>query len=573
MNIEKVVCYARVSTNSEDQLNSFENQKSFFQDYLTKFENYEFAGIYADRGLSGTSLNKRVEFEKMLFDAGLDKLIARKKPVYEVNEKRKPIFNRIFVKNSSRFARNVLVTDILRELKRNKVYVNFLDLNITTENNDYEFILNFFLNFDQQESLDKSKKVKFGHLESARKGRIFTNHKLYGYNYITETNLLEIIPEEAEVIKKIFDLYASGIGIRRILNYLDENGITTRQGKKFAKTTLVKILQNEKYYGCNVRNKYTTGEIFYKHSPKVLSSNKWLIHEDMIPAIITKEIFLKCQEIRSSKVNSVNQKGIHHGTSEFAGKIKCGKCGNTYIRNIDRGKPFYNCSLKKTKGTNICNGKNLSQKNLDKFMELLMNEILPEYYVNQKEEIIEALEKSKIELLSRIDQKTEAEIESLTIELENLNNKKNRLVDLFLEGNFNKDYLDIKANEVDEQINILKDKIDDLSKSNLQIEEDIMEINRYIQSFESMKLMDKFTLSEAIDEIEEIIICDTTLIVLVKITKLLEGEKYQDNLILYNYNEDITNIDFDDKPEEEDTEQKEAFYKEYPYIINTFSKS
>ena len=222
---KKVACYCRVSTNKRDQENSFENQKNYFKREIAKSNEYELYKIYADKGITGTSFTNRREFNKMLYDAGLDI-----KPIYNSNKilvknsyvasSREPKFNLIMVKNTSRFARNIVSWDIIRELKKKQVYIYFLDINKTTANDADELLLQMLLTLDENESRDKSRKVQFGHLESAKQGVIFTNNNIYGYRYIKETNSLQIIPQEAEVIKKIFNYYANGLGIRRIINKL-----------------------------------------------------------------------------------------------------------------------------------------------------------------------------------------------------------------------------------------------------------------------------------------------------------------------------------------------------------------
>jgi len=337
----KAAAYCRVSTNTEEQETSFKNQQSFFQREISKSKECTLFRIYADRGITGTSLSRREEFSRMLHDAGLDETKVEKKSVFTAS-RREPLFHRIYVTNTSRFARNVLSIDILRELLLKGVFVHFLDLNIIYDGVDKEFTLNLFLNFSQQESIDKSAKVRAGHAESARKGVIMTTGKTYGYRYIRDTNSLEIVEEEAKVVRDIFKLYSEGYGIRRILGWLEEKKIRSRQGKPFVPSFLKRLLSQEKYYGALVRYKYDTGVVFNKKTPKVTSPDTWVVHEnhERIPAIITKELFETCKAIREGKISHINQKGVYRGQSDFAGKIYCAICGNTYTRNIDRGAGF-----------------------------------------------------------------------------------------------------------------------------------------------------------------------------------------------------------------------------------------
>ena len=121
---QAVVAYCRVSTSSKDQENSFENQKNFFEREVGRSETLELVGIYADKGITGTSLNRRDDFTRMLLDAGLiERKVTRTRSIFEIDHS-KPKFNLILVKNTSRFARNVMVIDILRELVKTKFMLN-----------------------------------------------------------------------------------------------------------------------------------------------------------------------------------------------------------------------------------------------------------------------------------------------------------------------------------------------------------------------------------------------------------------------------------------------------------------
>ena len=146
--------------------------------------------------------------------------------------------------------------------------------------------LEIFLSFDEHESRDRSIKVKFGQKESAKRGHIFTSSKLYGYHYIKDTNRCEIIPEEANNIRTIFNLYNQGLGFRQISNYLTEHNITTRNHKPFCKSTLRRIITNEKYCGLNNSLKYDTGEVFNKNSYPKVKDEYTVQPTDKIPAIV-----------------------------------------------------------------------------------------------------------------------------------------------------------------------------------------------------------------------------------------------------------------------------------------------
>ena len=339
----RVAGYGRVSTDSKDQKNSLEHQKACYErDYKNNPKYiYNEKYLYFDRGITGTKLT-RPKFDEMLRDAGLDIVEVRNNDndnrkryldyVTIPSSTRKPKFDLIIVRNTSRFARNINCVKILEQLRQIKVYVYFCDIDRTTEREtDMEEIQSHLL-AAERESRMKSRMVKFGNKEGALAGVIRASKRLYGYRYIGNENKveirLEIIEEEAEVVRQIYKWYLEGYGIRRIENLLSENKMFTRAGKPFCKSTIRHILTNEKYKGWSVRNKFDTGTVFNKNScAKINDKSEWIIHiTEKVPAIISEEDFDKVQEMLDSKKAHILNKGIYHGISEFAGKIICGKC-------------------------------------------------------------------------------------------------------------------------------------------------------------------------------------------------------------------------------------------------------
>lgn len=474
----RVVAYARVSTSTKDQENSFENQKTYFEREIAKNPDWEFVGIYADKGLSGTTTNKRKEFLQMIYDAGIDIKEHKGEQVYIVSD-RKPKFDLILVKNTSRFARNINVVDLLRKLRQKGVYVHFLDIGKSTQNEaDFVFI-EMLMVFDENEARDKSRKVRFGHMEGALKGVLMTNNRLYGYRKIDKFTL-EIIPEEAEVVRFIFEKYAEGYGMRQLVKLLDEKGYKTREGKSFNVNTIKKILSNPIYMGHVVRNRYTTGTIFVnKSSPKLLPKDKWIIHKHKIPAIISEELFYRCEQIRKGRVSIYNS-GKNIGTSLFAGKIFCGKCGSPYHHNTDRGRPFYNCSLKKKKGAQACDNPNISEKKLIALVTQKTQEMIE--LINRKKENIKELvreivnileekinaddsenkfDNEELDFLSLEELKESKDKEKLLQKLDEIAQKEKKLVDLYLDGNISKEIFEEKKKELENERKITEAKLNE----------------------------------------------------------------------------------------------------------------
>lgn len=496
----KVCAYCRVSTNSKDQENSYENQHSFFQRLFSYEENnkYELYKVYADKGISGTSLNKREQFLNMLFDAGVDHVYHKGKIVFVASD-REPLFHRIFVSNASRFARNVLSIDIIRELRKKNVYIEFMDCNLNTETAD-EFQLILFLSLAQNDSIDKSKKVRFGLRESARKGVIFTNGNIYGYRYHSHNNSLEVIPEEAEVVVTVFELYNQGLGVRRIINTLNERGYTTRKGKEFSPSMIKRMISQEKYCGDLARNKYDTGEVFNKHSyAKLKPRNEWIIHKDVIPAIVSREVFNKAQAIRDSKESSTGQRGVYKGKSEYAGLIVCDNCKQMYTRNIDRGRVFYNCSTKKSKGTKACNNVNVQLYQIEEIMDALQNGLLYDLFLYDKETKIKQLEEILERVLATVDKQATNIVDEHKERYKQLEEEKRRLARLYMKGTLKEEQLDEMSLELDNEIESVQAIIKEASKSNEEIYAEAKEITDTIVKLKSLELKTHYTYEELRD--------------------------------------------------------------------------
>lgn len=487
----RVAGYGRVSTDSKDQKNSLEHQVSCYErDYKNNPKYiYDERFLYFDRGISGTKLS-RPQFDQMLYDAGLDIIEVRNKDndprkkyldyITMPSSTRKPKFDLIIVRNTSRFARNVNAVRILEQLKGLKVYVYFCDIDKTTrKDTDMEEIESHILNAER-ESRIKSRIVSFGIKESALEGVIRASKNLYGYKYIGNENYLEIrleiIEEEAKIIRQIYKWYLEGYGIRAIKRLLTKNGMFTRQGKEFAVNTIRGILTNEKYKGWSVRNKYDTGVVFNKNSyAKVRDKKEWIIHKntDKIPAIVSEEEFDKAQELLYSKVSHQLNKGRYFGTSEFASKIVCGKCGKVYHANRDGDRKFYNCSNKRRNGLDKCDNKNVSLKQINK-------RISPENYRSDiyKANLcyLQELQILEYRLTQNISLKDEEKVNQLKEELQQLEERKDRVLNMYEMGHINLEEFELKIKPISEQIREKNVEIIQLSRNNEEIMEDIAKI-------------------------------------------------------------------------------------------------
>lgn len=418
----RVASYCRVSTSTKDQENSFENQKKFFDGEIKKHESWEFAGIYADRGVTGTKIS-RPEFDRLLADCGLDENLK------VVNPSK---IDLILVKNTSRFGRNVGGVDtIIKALATNHCYIYFLDINKCTKNEEDIIYIQIFATFDENDSRDKSKKVRFGFAVAAEENRLRCSNRIFGYDYVKEQKKL-VQNDDSKTVEKIFNLYENGYGVRRICNILEEEGYKTPSGKtEWAKSTINHILDNEKYAGLNNPLKWSTGTVFVdKHSPKKNDLYQTKVSED-IEAIISPDTFYTCRKLREGKVRVYNgeKTGIKKGVTSYGGYITCGICGAKYISNTCDGRKFYNCSTKKRRGTKACNSVNISQEEVEDLLKLevaVWNDIQTNYLDDYVKLCIEFI---MIDTYNRYNTDSSEEQEELKNEIETLQRKIDNIID------------------------------------------------------------------------------------------------------------------------------------------------
>lgn len=508
MELKRVVAYCRVSTDRLDQENSFENQKAYFENELNEENGFSLVGIFADKGLSGTKFSNRIEFNKMLKMAGLDIDVVNGKYIYTANKYNESKFDYIYVTNTSRFARNIEVISIIRALKDKGVYVVFNDLNKSTENPQDETLLNIHFTLDEQESRDKSSRVANGHKRSAhRTDRIHTNSRLYGYKYIEAENRLEIIQEEAEVVRLIFDLCIEGYGNRVICNKLNERGLVTRNGKHFAVSSINNILKNIKYCGISNRLTYSAPKIFTNEKiTRNKESDIVYKNSDRIPQIISKEVFDKAKEIREGRITKTDKKiGKFKGKYPYSNKIVCEKCGANYISNMDKGRHFYNCSNKKRYGLTKCDNKNIS--------EVKLNEFLDEYIKNYYIYICNKFRTIKIEIDNKILQYNsiilEENIEDKKVNILNeiklLDEANEKILDLYLYSNLEKNIYEKKQQSIIEEKENLQLQLENLNEGISEytiIRDELLKIKREIEKqISNSKNINKKSFINIIDKI------------------------------------------------------------------------
>ena len=283
----RVAAYCRVSTTYEEQKHSLDAQIRYYSQYIQQNLRWKFVAVYADQA-SGLHTKNRPGYQQMLRDCRRGKI------------------DLILVKTLSRFGRDALETiSQIRRLKEMNIGVYVESANMNTLSAP-EFLVSMCAARDQAESQSRSSTIKFGIQQRMRSGKAILNHTQFlGYTKGAD-GVLKIVPEEAEVVRKIFDLYVQGNGVRRIKRYLEENGIKTVTGKaEWSTSTIDRMLSNEKYIGQVLMQKSYTPDYLTGKQEKNHGERRMYLVENAHEAIIDREIFERVQEMKGhSKKNA-----------------------------------------------------------------------------------------------------------------------------------------------------------------------------------------------------------------------------------------------------------------------------
>ena len=439
----RVAFYARVSTDFMEQLNSLENQKQYFTEYIGDMPNWEFAGGYIDEGISGVTTKKREKFNEMI-DDGLDGK-----------------FDLIVTKEVSRFARNTLDSiQYTRQLLANGVAVYFQNDNINTLDEDSEFRLTIMASMAQDESRKISSRVKWGHHQAIKNGVVLGNSNIFGYRKADKR--LYIDEEQAPIVKELFELYATGkYSMKNLETYFYNKGVRNTRGNKLAHNTMANIIRNPKYMGYYVGNKVQIVDMFTKKQ-KFLPEEEWVIFKDetgeTVPQIVSEELWKRANEVlkvRSLDVIQKQNKTNHNNL--LTGKLICAHCGKPYYRKDSVSKKgtansAWRCSGKIKNGAESCPS-----------MTIYENEIIPiledvfkssQQNINELSELIMRLSE---ELLNTNEGANR--IETLNKSIANEQKKKQKLLQLNIEGRFpDSEFVRMSA-ECDEEIGRCQEEI------------------------------------------------------------------------------------------------------------------
>ena len=341
----RVTYYARVSSDSDEQLNSLGNQVTYYEDLIKRNKNWTFVPGYIDEGLSGISTKKRENFNRMVEDAAEDQ------------------FDLIITKEISRFARNTLDSiQYTRQLLGHGVGVFFQNDNINTLDEDSELRLSIMSSIAQDELRKLSSRVKFGHQQAIKDKVVLGNSRIFGY--IKANGRLVIDEEQAPMVRELFELYATGeYSMKQIERIFWEKGYRNHNGNKIAHTTMSNMISNAKYKGYYVGNKVKVVDMFTKKQ-KFLPPEEWVMFKDetgeIVPAIVPEKLWDLANDVLRTRSEDVkSRQGICNHPNLLTGKMYCTHCGAAFYRrdSVDRKgnkNSKWVCSGKIKNGADTC---------------------------------------------------------------------------------------------------------------------------------------------------------------------------------------------------------------------------
>ncbi len=316
----RVAAYARVSTNDEDQIKSYDSMVTYYTDMIKKNPDWDFVEVYADKASTGTKAETRENFQRLISDCLAGKI------------------DLVIAKSLSRFARNTLDTlKYVRQLRERHIAVYFEVEKINTMK-DGEFLLTILSSVAQQEVENTSAYVKKGLKMKMKRGELVGFQGCLGYDYDTKTKILSINEEGAEVVRFIFDRYVAGVGSTLIANELNKKGILTIRGNPWTNSSVMGVINNEKYTGDILLGKTFTVDPISKRRLDNLGEEDRFFIKDHHEPIVSHEIYEKAQEIRTKR-NGGRKHKVLIGKREkysrqfaFSSMLECGFCGTSLTR-------------------------------------------------------------------------------------------------------------------------------------------------------------------------------------------------------------------------------------------------
>lgn len=464
-----VAYYARVSTEKVEQQASIKHQEEHFEELIHSNNRWKFAGSYIDDGISGIHADKREEFQRMLRDAKLGKI------------------DMIITKEISRFARNTLDSiQYTRELLSYGVCVWFQNDGINTIDDDSEFRLTIMAGVAQDEIRKLSSRVKFGHAQSIKNG-VVLGHRMYGYS--NNQGKLELVPEEADMVRMIFQDYASGISTPRIEKKLWDMGYRSFKGGKINRDVIKNIIRNPKYKGYYCGGKVKVVDMFTKKQ-EFLPQSEWIMFKDdgsRVPQIIDETTWEKANAYLRERGEAIKSRRTSFKNENiFTGKLFCANDGAPYWmkQHYIRGKEDVRwvCSYKIKNGAASCDSFGLAESELKEVIAELINKS-SENIDSILEEYFEILQSS---IKNIPDNKNE--ISRLEKQIDLLKQKREKILEYNLDGKISDDEFISRNKEYVKQINQIESHILEIqnTKSPEPVEIQLSAIKEQLEKFKGV---------------------------------------------------------------------------------------
>lgn len=373
----RVAAYARVSSDKDAAFHSLEAQTAYYRDYVAAHPGWELIRIYSDNGISGTTIN-RPEFQRMLQDCREGKI------------------DLVVTKSVTRFARNtVILLETIRELKKLGVDCYFEKEDMHSISPDGELLLTLLAMYAEEEARSASENQKWRIQKLYDQGKPAGGHT---FGYRLAGGKFEIVPEEAEIVKEIFRLYLSGMGYGKIAKTLIEQGVPSRFGGTWSSTSIRDILNNEKYTGDLLLQKFFHEDFRTKKKRKNTGELRKVYVKNSHNAIIDKQTFKAVQqeiERRSARQAEImaHRNAAHDNNQKlFTGLISCGCCGSAYIRKYTNARsgdqPIWICNQYFKYGKSACPSQRVPEDIL----------------INKTKEVLDAPEINRVQILGKIAQ-------------------------------------------------------------------------------------------------------------------------------------------------------------------------
>ena len=498
----RVCYYCRVSTDSDVQLNSLDNQLEYYENYIKSKPKWIFSGGYIEEGKTGVRVDVRPSFKKMIQDAKHKK------------------FDLIITKEVSRFARDLEDSiHYIRELKDSGVGVFFENQNLNTFDYNSELILNIMFNLAQDESRKLSSRVKFGHRQAIENGHVLGSSNITGYR--KDNCKLVIVENEAKFIKTLFELYATGkYGFLKLSKKLSELGYLNKKGKLYDKDSLKRMIENPKYKGYYRARTYEILDYRTKRRKKNNLDEQILYKckDGSIPAIISEELWDQANRILKSRTKGYENNNYWSGGLKYAfsSKIYCKEHNTSFQRshgNKNKKRPIWSCGMYLQHRLAACKSPIIAEVDLYNIMSSIMISIVP-----QKTNII----KNMLKLYENIDKNDyyDKELKLLNTKIKIIEEKKSMTLELVFNGDISKESVKVQFDKYEQEIKSLNEKKTIIIKQVKQLNDSNNNLNVMAELIE--KELNGGSLSEFIRKfVDEIIISK------------IDGDRYNIKLDIY----------------------------------------